>query len=767
MGYKRLVINRVSDAIKEEMRRRHELQFVWKTSPSHGKSSNIFTHVLPYHYSWPDVMKGYDYRQLPNMGSNVYQSLVQTGRSYQQLFGGAPHVMVPMGDDFTYDSLTPFDFIDMAIAVAKTQQASTNVVLRYSTLNEYFGELDAWSALNGSAYKQFTGDFYPYGRPGDWWTGYFTTRPELKGYSRLAIGDYRTAQVFSTYGEQVDGMGRSKDMIEAIRDISICQHHDAITGTSKPYVMDDYISRLGNAVDKSRSSSQDELSRLLPKHPSVAYNRNTRISFNDSSYVPVIITNSLGWDVTDIHSVRVDISPTSGCPYSIWTRSNNEIDFDCVLDVESSSLELVFTLRISPQASFNVFISNVPSIKFKPQLIVPTDAPSNANLMQFKNKYIKLNFGLTTKMLQSIETQGVIQEVIHSITHYADTGGVYSFYNIDRAVNANNISIPGQPKVSIGRFRSTYQVDLVIGESTYPSKKAPPVIKIKYTIKRTGLQDVDSKIGFSYVLRGEPELITVARFQVSAITPTRLFVDNSMVSSSRPTMDTGDLPSFVNAAVSFAGISNNQLSFICNIDRTRGAVGKVGALELSLHRCPIHGDNKGMDDRFINDRLIEVNDQCYLSTGTITPSTIKRNSLIFENGFKSFISSGNYNSGSMDSFPKLYSKINLVHLLTLTSEQPRTYLVRLMSIDDVSSITVDIGLVARGNGFTIEEINLDGYSPSKANVNSNPIYKIDSKRILTGTVGITDKDPVSSVSSKQCILGPLEIKTFIIRTNSK
>ncbi len=103
-----------------------------------------------------------------------------------------------------------------------------------------------------------TDDMFPYADfPHAYWTGYFTTRPASKGFIRAATAYLqvaRHAEVSRMPGVGVSGNGGlsggrdrdggmehhvlSSDALEAA--VSLTQHHDAITGTEKQHVANDY-----------------------------------------------------------------------------------------------------------------------------------------------------------------------------------------------------------------------------------------------------------------------------------------------------------------------------------------------------------------------------------------------------------------------------------------------------------------------------------------------------------------------------------------------
>ena len=97
-------------------------------------------------------------------------------------------LMHTMGDDFTYIfALKEFKQIDKIINYINSNGQS-NIKFKYSTPEDYIEELAA--ASENVEYPLKTDDFFPYAdKPNAYWSGYFTSRPALKGYIR-ELGRY-------------------------------------------------------------------------------------------------------------------------------------------------------------------------------------------------------------------------------------------------------------------------------------------------------------------------------------------------------------------------------------------------------------------------------------------------------------------------------------------------------------------------------------------------------------------------------------------------
>lgn len=91
------------------------------------------------------------------------------------------HIFVPMGCDFTFtNAKMNFESLDSLVDYINDKYSFNTTVL-YSTPGRY---IKAISALNATWPVRYH-DMFPYADIAeDYWTGYFTSRPNFKGYVR-------------------------------------------------------------------------------------------------------------------------------------------------------------------------------------------------------------------------------------------------------------------------------------------------------------------------------------------------------------------------------------------------------------------------------------------------------------------------------------------------------------------------------------------------------------------------------------------------------
>lgn len=300
-GINNMVIMRIHYAWKEWLARYQLGDFLWKQSWESDGSEAPLCHNFPYDiYSikhscgpHPQTCLGFDFRHVDgeyneftahytpidsaNLATRSELLLDQYGRTGSLV----PHnvVLVPLGDDFRYNH--PEEFTQQYENYMKIMEYINNnpdyhAKVTFGTLSDYFTEVRS----RMSDFSTLTGDFFVYsdifseGRPA-YWSGYFATRPFLKLLSRQLASKLRTTEILFTLSV---GLARqvtkSRDPLilleshyeqleEARRALALFQHHDAITGTSKSFVMQDYQSKLLQAVTIAEMMTEMSVQYLL------------------------------------------------------------------------------------------------------------------------------------------------------------------------------------------------------------------------------------------------------------------------------------------------------------------------------------------------------------------------------------------------------------------------------------------------------------------------------------------------------------------------
>ncbi|CAF3546363.1 unnamed protein product [Rotaria socialis] len=172
--------------------------------------------------------------------------------------------MMTMGKDFQYENANMwFQNLDKLIKYVNAQQPNgSDVNVFYSTPSCYL------YALNkvGREWTSKTDDFFPLGdTPHGFWTGYFTSRPSLKRYERHANNILQVARQLNALS-QINLRSNIFNLSEAM---GVVQHHDAISGTEKQHVANDYAQRLSEGVDIAADVINNAYAKLLPNQSKV------------------------------------------------------------------------------------------------------------------------------------------------------------------------------------------------------------------------------------------------------------------------------------------------------------------------------------------------------------------------------------------------------------------------------------------------------------------------------------------------------------------
>ncbi|XP_008193678.1 alpha-mannosidase 2 [Tribolium castaneum] len=306
-GIKGTVIQRIHYAWKQWLALKQYGDFRWVPTWSPASpSAALLTHNQPFDiYSikhscgpHPYICLNFDFRKVIGeyteysikaqaiTDKNIKEKSELLLEQYARTGSLFPHnvVLMPLGDDFRYNVAEEWDqqytnyikLIDYINANKDTYKAEVG----FGTPKDYFREImkryDQYPTLKGDFFVY--SDIFSEGRPA-YWSGYFTTRPFMKILDRELENSLRSAEILYTIAlnnarqnkllPYVKILERDfEKLVRARRNLGLFQHHDAITGTSKSFVMRDYGLKLFEGIRDTVSIQQNSLqSLLLPDIP--------------------------------------------------------------------------------------------------------------------------------------------------------------------------------------------------------------------------------------------------------------------------------------------------------------------------------------------------------------------------------------------------------------------------------------------------------------------------------------------------------------------
>lgn len=92
-----------------------------------------------------------------------------------------------------------------------------------------------------------------------YWTGYFTSRPSLKYHIRYANNILQAAKQLNVLSRMDENRNKLHPLQQTL---GILQHHDAVSGTCKQFVSNDYTSMLHNSINTAEESISDSFQKI-------------------------------------------------------------------------------------------------------------------------------------------------------------------------------------------------------------------------------------------------------------------------------------------------------------------------------------------------------------------------------------------------------------------------------------------------------------------------------------------------------------------------
>ena len=302
MDFDSLVLGRMHSDYLDLMKDRKFLEFNWDMFGKGNSNKQILTHVLALHYGYTQFLQ--------ELEDNVETIMPAFITNLQEILKGIKHknILFLYGDDFKYTNDFLFRNIDNLKEQFNSRQneakryfgTSEKINFFYSTPEKYFKYMKEELEINNKNLDTLTHkDFYPL-RTDCYWTGYFTSKPYLKGYIRKASNAFYTYSKYFSFNRFIDNSIRKTvydDLKELREAVALTQHHDAITGTCKQYVASDYINKLEDKISKIESDFKIHFEdKFNIKIDSITYNNyitNEKKSSNDF----IISSNDYGGSI--------------------------------------------------------------------------------------------------------------------------------------------------------------------------------------------------------------------------------------------------------------------------------------------------------------------------------------------------------------------------------------------------------------------------------------------------------------------------------------
>jgi len=251
MGFDAWFYARLDFQDKGKRVEKKEMEYLGRASyDTLGKRAEMFTHALYNHYCAPPNFDFSNKDQQVNFFNLVEKSFdfnrwVNEVRQHYR----SNNILITMGCDFQFENADDyFKSSDMLMEFYNENLGKdNNVELIYSTPSMY---VDAVNKENIEWPTKYD-DMFPYAdSETSWWTGYFSSRANSKGYIRRASSNLHASnKLFSLASiDQMTSENTVSKMVDAkqamLDVVGIVMHHDAVTGTAKQAVADDYNRRI-------------------------------------------------------------------------------------------------------------------------------------------------------------------------------------------------------------------------------------------------------------------------------------------------------------------------------------------------------------------------------------------------------------------------------------------------------------------------------------------------------------------------------------------
>uniref|UniRef100_A0A8C6YQP7 Alpha-mannosidase n=1 Tax=Nothoprocta perdicaria TaxID=30464 RepID=A0A8C6YQP7_NOTPE len=664
-GFSNMLIQRIHYSVKKHFASQKTLEFFWRQNWDLGSSTDILCHMMPF-YSYdiphtcgpdPKICCQFDFKRLPggrvscpwrvppeaihagNIQHRAWMILDQY-RKKSKLFR-TKVLLAPLGDDFRYTESSEWDQQYQnyqKLFDYMNSHPELHVKAQFGTLSDYFEALRKESNLGEKSTNSFfpvlSGDFFTYAdRDHHYWSGYFTSRPFYKRLDRVLESYLRSAEIlYSLALVQSSKSGKMnifpsvdhyKLLTEARRNLGLFQHHDAITGTSKDWVVVDYGTRLFHSLINVKKVIIDSTHILILKDKD-AYNydaSNQFLKMQIYSCRYLLIYNPVEQERFSVVSVNVN-SPrvTLLSPLGKSVAIQISAIWDGATTVSHEAYQISFLAHLPPLglgvyqlleaqsseadlADYTIYTSGRNNMQVKPNNIFKIKEMQNsADNIILENSYMKLWFSGMSGLLEKINTkedgknhQMKVEFAWYGTTSNRDKSGAYLFLP-DGDAKPYIFTDPPTVRVTHGRIFSEVVCFF------------PHVTHTMRLYKIRGLEGQSLEVSNIVDIRGEYNRELAMRISSDINSQNRFYTDlNGYQIQPRLTMSKLPLQANIYPMTTMAYIQDVGVRLTLHSAQSLGVTSlKNGQLEVIMDRRLMQDDNRGLGQG-VQDNKITAN----------------------------------------------------------------------------------------------------------------------------------------------------------------
>ncbi|XP_055848477.1 lysosomal alpha-mannosidase isoform X1 [Episyrphus balteatus] len=634
MGYDGLFFGRLDYQDKTDRLVEQKAEMIWKASANLGESSHLFTGALYNQYQPPpgfcfDILCAdepiIDGKHSPD--NNVNRRVDEFFEYVEHMAEGyrTNNVLITMGEDFHYQNANSwYKNLDKLIKYGNERQANgSDINLIYSTPSCYLKALHN----AGITWPTKDDDFFPYGSdPHAYWTGYYTSRPTLKRYERVGNHKLQACKQMtvmslmssSTSNQTAEMEGHLSFMRETM---GIMQHHDAVTGTEKQKVANDYAKRLSVGIRACEVNTKIALNKIAtgedaPPKENDPKKRDYKFEFKSCDLLNIsscdiseqsnrfILTLYNPLSHSTFEYIRV---PVSGHNYEVNDYREVAIESQ-IVPIPESIRSLKF--RNSDAKYELVFMaSELPPLGYKSYYItkIPDDGRLEPEVKMVKrsfmttigNEYLKLSFD-TNGFLAEVDSDGVNRQISQEFLYYEGASG-NNFEYRNRSSGAyifrpnNTVRVVTEsPEVKVFRGPLVEEVHQVFNEWITQVVRVYPKENWAEFEWLVGPIPVEDGIGKEVISRFNSDIKSNGMFYTDSN-------GREMMKRKRNHRDTWNVKLLEEEAGNYYPITtkialeDDEARMAILVDRAQGGASlSDGSLELMVHRRLLHDDDFGV-----------------------------------------------------------------------------------------------------------------------------------------------------------------------------